>query len=186
MTGLLQDARYALRQSRKSPGFAAAAILVLALGLGAVTGMLAVVQSVLIRPLNYRDSSRLMLLGVSDQASGTSDISYPDFLEMKGSLKGQRVREIGIRLALGATRSNVFGLVARQGLWMVGVGLVLGWIGSLRAARWIHTFLFGTTAHDPLTYTLAGALVLLASVIAILLPARRAASIEPMEALRTE
>jgi predicted permease len=101
-------------------------------------------------------------------------------------LIGQRVREIGIRLALGATRSNVFGLVARQGLWMVGVGLVLGWIGSLLAARWIHTFLFGTTAHDPLTYTLAGALVLLASVIAILLPARRAASIEPMEALRTE
>jgi hypothetical protein len=73
MTGLLQDACYALRQLRKSPGFAAAAILVLALGLGAVTGMLAVVQSVLIRPLNYRDSSRLMLLGVSDQAS---DVRY--------------------------------------------------------------------------------------------------------------
>jgi ABC-type antimicrobial peptide transport system permease subunit len=131
MAGLLQDARYALRQLRKNPGFAVTAILVLALGLGA----------------------------------------------------GQRVREIGIRLALGATRSNVFGLVARHGLWMVGVGLVLGWIGSLLATRWIHTFLFGTSAHDPLTYTLAGALVLFASVIAILLPARRATSMEP---LRTE
>jgi predicted permease len=101
-------------------------------------------------------------------------------------LIAQRIREIGIRLALGATRENVFVLVARQGLWMVGAGLVFGWLGALVVARWIRSFLFGTSAHDPLTYTLAGALVLFASAIAILLPARRAAFIEPMEALRTE
>lgn len=101
-------------------------------------------------------------------------------------LVGQRAREIGIRLALGATRQNVFALVARQGLWMVGAGLLLGWIGALFAARWVRSFLFGTAARDPFTYTLVGVLVLIASAIAILLPARRAASIEPMEALRTE
>ncbi|HWZ81284.1 MAG TPA: ABC transporter permease [Terriglobales bacterium] len=101
-------------------------------------------------------------------------------------LVGQRVREIGIRLALGATRPNVFALVVRQGLYMVGAGLTLGWIGALLAGRWIGSLLFGTTPHDPLTFTLAGALVFAVSAIAILLPARRASSIEPMEALRVE
>jgi putative ABC transport system permease protein len=101
-------------------------------------------------------------------------------------LVGQRVREIGIRLALGATRENVFALIARQGLWMVGAGLVLGWIGALGATRWINSFLYGTTAYDPFAYALAGSLVLLAGMVAIMVPARRAAKIEPMEALRTE
>jgi putative ABC transport system permease protein len=101
-------------------------------------------------------------------------------------LMGQRVREIGIRLALGATRRNIFALVFRQGLWMIGGGLVVGWLGALFAARWIRSFLFGTTAHDPLTYVLVGLLIVLASAIAIFIPARRAAKVDPMVALRYE
>ena len=101
-------------------------------------------------------------------------------------LVGQRIREMGIRLALGATRQNVFRLIVRQGMWMVGMGLAVGLAGSLLAARWIRSFLYGTTTHDPIAYALAGALVLSASAVAILLPARRAASVEPMVALRYE
>ncbi len=101
-------------------------------------------------------------------------------------LVGQRVREIGIRLALGATRENVFSLIVGQGLWMVGSGLVLGLLGALLAGRWITGFLFGTTAHDPLTYVVAGAVVVVTGILAILLPARRAAKLEPMDALRCE
>ena len=101
-------------------------------------------------------------------------------------LVGQRIREIGIRLALGATRENVFRLIVRQGLWMVGGGLVLGWIGAVFATRWIRSFLYGTTLHDPVPYVLAGVLVVVASAVAIVLPARRAASVEPMVALRNE
>jgi hypothetical protein len=101
-------------------------------------------------------------------------------------LVGQRVREIGIRLALGATRENVFALIVRQGLWMAGAGLLLGWLGAFFAGRWISSFLFGITARDPLTYVLAGAVIFLASAVAIALPARRAASVQPMEALRYE
>ncbi len=101
-------------------------------------------------------------------------------------LVGQRVREMGIRLALGATREQVFALVFRRGLWMVGAGLIVGSAAALLAGRWIQSFLFGVTTHDPLTYALVGVVVLLASALAVFVPARRAASIEPMEALRTE
>ena len=101
-------------------------------------------------------------------------------------LVSQRVREIGIRLALGATRQQVFALVFGRGLWMVGAGLLAGSAAALLAVRWIQSFLFGVTTHDPLTYVLVGAVVLFASAVAVFVPARRAASIEPMEALRTE
>ena len=101
-------------------------------------------------------------------------------------LVGQRVREIGIRLALGATRQNVFMLVASQGLWMVGVGLVFGSLSALFAARWIRSFLFGTTTHDLFTYAFAALLIFVASAIAIALPARRAMKVDPMVALRYE
>jgi hypothetical protein len=86
MTGFLQDVRYALRQMRKSPGFAATAIVVLGLGLGATTGMLAIVQSVLLRPLSYRNPERLVLVGVSKQADASSNVSYPDFEDMQRNL----------------------------------------------------------------------------------------------------
>jgi ABC-type antimicrobial peptide transport system permease subunit len=98
----------------------------------------------------------------------------------------QRIREIGIRLALGATRQDVFALIARQGLVMVGTGIVAGWFGAVVAGRWIRSFLFDTTPHDVMTYAVVGALIVVASAIAISLPARRAAKIDPMIALRYE
>jgi predicted permease len=99
---------------------------------------------------------------------------------------GQRIHEMGIRLALGATRGSVFVLIVRQGLWMVGAGLVCGWAAALFAGRWIRGFLYGVTIADPLTYVFVGMLVVLASAVAILAPARRAAYVEPMAALRYE
>lgn len=101
-------------------------------------------------------------------------------------LVGQRIREIGIRLALGATKQNIFALVAKQGLLMVGAGLLIGWVGAWFAGRWIRSFLFGTTTHDLFTYALVGVVVVLASAIAVSLPARRAAKVDPMVALRYE
>jgi predicted permease len=101
-------------------------------------------------------------------------------------LVGQRVREIGIRLALGATRQRVFALIARQGSLMVAVGIVVGWAGSLVAGRWLRSFLFDTTPHDALTYLAVAGVIVVASAAAIALPARRAAKVDPMVALRYE
>jgi len=98
----------------------------------------------------------------------------------------ERIGEIGVRTALGATRANILALVLRQGLAMTALGLGLGLCGALAAARALDTMLFGVSWLDSLTYLGATALLFLVSGVACYIPARRAASIDPMQALRTE
>ena len=99
---------------------------------------------------------------------------------------GQRTRELGIRLALGAEAGQITGMVARQGLAVAGVGLVGGLIVAGAGARIVETFLFGVSVRDPFTY-LTGALILgLVAVAACWIPARRAGRSDPMRALRME
>src|SRR5580704_37351 len=86
MQALVQDIRYALRQLRKAPGFAFTAALTLALGLGATTAMLAVVDSVLVRPLAFKDANQLMIVGVSDAASPGQEMSWPNYQSLKHDL----------------------------------------------------------------------------------------------------
>ncbi len=98
----------------------------------------------------------------------------------------QRTHEIGIRMALGASRGDVSGQVLRQGLGLTLAGLAAGFAASLLFARVLRGVLFGVGASDGLTFVLVPAVLLLVALAACYLPARRAASIEPMEALRTE
>lgn len=98
----------------------------------------------------------------------------------------QRTREIGVRMAVGATRQNVVVLVLRQaGRWTIA-GIVTGLGGAIVAGQWLRTLLFGVEARDP--GTLVGVVFLLVAIafLAAWLPARRAASIDPMQALRSE
>jgi predicted permease len=101
-------------------------------------------------------------------------------------LVSYRRREIGVRMALGATRQSVARLVLRQGSFLIGGGLVAGLLLSLGAARLIKGFLYQVPLLDGWTYVAVAVTLLGIGWIASLIPARAAASIEPMEALRNE
>jgi putative ABC transport system permease protein len=101
-------------------------------------------------------------------------------------LVSYRRREIGVRMALGATRQSVAALVLRQGSIMIGSGLAAGLLLSLGAARLIKGFLYQVPLLDAWTYVAVALTLLAIGWIASLIPARAAASIEPMEALRNE
>jgi putative ABC transport system permease protein len=98
----------------------------------------------------------------------------------------QRTREIGVRMALGARPAQALALIARESLYVVGAGLLLGLCGALAAARSFAGLLFGVGPADPLA--LLAALLVLGAVAALatLLPARRAARVDPAVALRAE
>src|SRR5688572_4073792 len=98
----------------------------------------------------------------------------------------QRTREIGIRMALGATRAAVLRLVLGQGLRAVAIGLVLGIGGAFLVSRVLNSFLFGISGNDLTSYAAACLLLSATAGLAALIPARRASLVNPMEALRTE
>ena len=98
----------------------------------------------------------------------------------------QRRREIGVRMALGATRRDVLRLVLTRALRIVAAGLIAGLAGAAAVTRLLRTFLFGVTPTDPLVFTIVTLLLLAVGLIAAWLPARRAARIDPWSALRAE
>lgn len=99
---------------------------------------------------------------------------------------GRRVREVAMRIAIGGTPLKVVALVMRQGLVPVFVGFVLGMATALAFTRVLDSRLYGITPHDPTTYGGVAILILAIAALAIWLPARRAASVEPMAILRSE
>jgi len=98
----------------------------------------------------------------------------------------QRTQEIGVRLAFGASGRHVLGLVLRQGMTQLGVGLVLGTLGALALTRVLSSIMVGVTATDPLTFFGIGVLLLLVALSAFVVPARRACRLDPVLALRDE
>jgi predicted permease len=98
----------------------------------------------------------------------------------------RRTREVGIRMALGAQRSDVVLLVLKKAALLLALGLVSGLVASWFATRAMQAFLFGVGRHDPMTILSVCALLAVSGLIAAIVPARRAASIDPMQALRTE
>ncbi|HTI39868.1 MAG TPA: ABC transporter permease [Vicinamibacterales bacterium] len=98
----------------------------------------------------------------------------------------QRRRELGVRAALGATRGELYGLVLREALLLAGVGVGAGLLAAFPAARLIESQLYGVTASDPITYAAIVLLLAAVSLTAALVPASRAARVDPMIALRAE
>ena len=98
----------------------------------------------------------------------------------------QRTREIGIRMALGAQRANVLEMVLRQGMTLAGAGTLIGLGGAFAATRLLRSLLLGVDPVDAVTFTLVPVLLLVVALLACVLPAGRAAKVDPMEALRYE
>ena len=98
----------------------------------------------------------------------------------------QRTHELGIRLALGAQERDVLRLIVGQGMRLVLSGLALGWLASFALTRLLKGLLFGISATDWLTFVSVATLLLMIALLACWLPARRAAQVDPLVALRYE
>ena len=99
---------------------------------------------------------------------------------------GQRTREIGVRMALGAQRSSVYRLILKEACWLAALGMIGGLVGSLAAARLIRSMLFAVSPWDMATLLSVVCVLAAAALLATYLPARRAASLNPTEALRAD
>jgi putative ABC transport system permease protein len=116
-------------------------------------------------------------------AAGLALVGVYSLLEFSVS---RRTREIGVRMALGAPRGAVVALVLRQSLTVVGAGVVIGAVAGAGLSRIARTLLFGVPPGDPSTVVSMAAVVIVASMVASALPARRAACLDPVVALREE
>ena len=141
------------------------------------------VQQAINDSFDNRRALMILLIGFAVLALFLSAIGIYGVLAYDVS---QRTREIGIRGAIGATRGQILSLVMRQGLWKTGMGLAVGLVSAVLLSRYMASMLFELKPTDPWAYLLVSLLLALVAIAASYLPARRAARIEPIEALRTE
>jgi hypothetical protein len=182
MTGMGHDLRYALRQVRRSPGFAAAASLTLALGIAATTTVFSFVDAALLRPLPSPDASRLFVMW---NARTVEEREYRD-------LRRDGVSRVPApapdRRPHGPRRASrdVLASVLWHSLRMAAPGVLLGLVGALISARVMRTFLYQVEPTDPLVLVLVCSGVAALVMVATLVPARRAAGTDPMTVLRSD
>jgi putative ABC transport system permease protein len=98
----------------------------------------------------------------------------------------QRTNEIGIRIALGAPQSNIFRLVVGEAMLLVAISMAIGLLGAFMATHFLSSLLYGVAAWDPITFASIATLIAAVAFLACWLPARRAARVDPVTALRAE
>jgi ABC-type antimicrobial peptide transport system permease subunit len=98
----------------------------------------------------------------------------------------QRTREIGVRVALGAQRGDVLGLVVRQGMTLASIGIVVGVVGAFGVTRVVKSLLIGVSPTDPVSFVGVAVFLSVVALVASVIPARRATTVDPIVALRME
>ncbi len=98
----------------------------------------------------------------------------------------QRTQEIGVRMALGASRADILQLILSEGVRLIALGAAVGLVAALALTRVLKSLLFSVSPHDPVSFIAVTILLAFVALLAILVPARAAMKIEPMSALRTE
>jgi len=147
------------------------------IGIVAITPMETLLRTSLLQPRLYSVlAGSLAVLALVIAAVGLFGVL--------GYAVGQRTREIGVRTALGARPADIAALVLRQGLVMASVGLALGLAVSFAVVKSLATFLYGVTTYDTISYVAVLPALLVSALLACAIPARRAARIDPLEALR--
>jgi len=131
-------------------------------------------------------SQRLGLYLVGSFAGLAVVLVFVGLFGVLSQLVSYRRHEIGIRVALGATRRSVAQLILRQGSALIGSGLAAGLLLSIGMGRWLRVYLYQVQPLDRITYVVVAFALVSIGLLASLLPARRAASIEPMQALRED
>ena len=184
MEGSLKDLRFGARTLKRNPGFAAITILVIALGVGANTAIFSVVNAVLLQPLPFKDSDRLVVL--SEEMPNTGErmsISFPSFLDWRAQVRSFDAMA-GYRSYAGTLTgvdppARLNGRLVSSGFFeILGVKPLLG--------RSIGPVLFGVSHLDFLTYAIASGFLILVALFASFVPAARAAGIHPSAVLHQE
>ncbi len=205
MKTLLQDILYSARTIRRNPGVVAAALVSLALGIGANVTIFSVADVFMFRPLPYEDADRLLHVysSVPDRGWSYNVTSMPDFIDIRRESRtmdvaatypgdynlsgGDRPERIeGARVSWNFFRVLRAQPVLGQGTKLAATGIAFGITIAAGVAKSLSIFLFGVNPYDPLTFVAVTLALFLSGVVATYLPARRATKIDPVDALRHE
>ena len=208
---MFQDVRFAIRSAFRKPALTSVIVISLALGIGANTTIFTVINAVFLRPLPVHDPARMVqVFTVMPKSTTMTEVLRGNLwtarlgamlLAVFGLLAvtlttvgvygvmaysvTQRTHEIGIRLALGAAHADVLRMVLRHGLKLTLLGVAIGLATAFGVTRLIASLLY-VSPTDGLTFTAISLLLAAVAMLASLLPARRAARVDPLVALRQE
>jgi hypothetical protein len=195
------DVRHALRLVRRETATTTAAVLILALGIGAATLVFSLANGLLLRPLPYAASDRLIALdeynpGDSNEngtvalfvafAALALTLAAAGFYAVLAYTVSLQTHEIGLRMALGASASGVRRMVMRHAMTLAASGLAIGVVAAAALAYLLRTQLYQVSPLDPVSYAIAPVIFLLTGALAAYLPGRRATRVDPLVALRHE